>query len=180
MISKRKSNWFSSHLSLFRIDYRETRRFGSVIGIGTRIALSGRSWRKSDFTIRRRILKVNIWNHRISKKFFTLAEDSTEIFFSVVNELLMDCVVISLGFCGFMFMSLFLRFTFWPSNCSSLLGVRFRRIFSVFDDFFAEFVVDPKKRNGEVGIGWKSSVSFSVGVDIGFGFGLAKSCWDKF
>lgn len=70
-------------------------------------------------------------------------------------------VIVVGGSCCFIFISLFLRFTFCPSILSSIFGVRFLRTLSVTDSFFnvlllllfGTVVVEPNKRNGDVGIG---------------------------
>jgi hypothetical protein len=81
--------------------------------------------------------------------------ESVDDFFSIVDD---SCCC---------FISLFRRFTFCPSILSSIFGVRFRRTLSVIDNFFnvlllfATVVVEPNKRNGEVGMGLKSRISIS-------------------
>lgn len=103
---------------------------------------------------------------------FTLFDSIGIIFFSVV-------VVVGVGrsCCCFIFISLFRRFTFWPSILSSIFGVRFLRTLSVVDNFFIVLlldtdVVEPNRRNGDVGMGWKSRISLSGG--------LPKSCCERF
>jgi hypothetical protein len=92
---------------------------------------------------------------------------SVDDFFSVVEDS-----------CCFIFISLLRLFTFCPSILSSIFGVRFRRTLSVVDNFFSillfdTLVVEPNKRNGEVGIGLKSRISISV-------VGFAISCCERF
>jgi hypothetical protein len=100
---------------------------------------------------------------------------SVDNFFSVEDDRRFDAE----GSDCFIFISLFRRFTFCPSILSSIFGVRFRRTLSVVDNFFNVLlllfdtvVVEPNKRNGDVGIGLKSRISISVG--------FARSCCERF
>lgn len=156
------------------------RRIWCVIRIWTRITLSWRRWWKTDFTIIRIVLKRQIWT---IWKFFSLFDfvtlpllfvDSVGIRFSRLNAVGIGNV--SIGFGWFIFISLRRRLTFCESTCSSIFGVRFRRILSVVGSFFVDWLlVEPKTRNGELGgMAWKSRVSKSVAT------GLTMSCWEKF
>ena len=171
----------SHYLNLLRIRCWKIRWFRRVVGIGARITLRGWRRREADLSVVGNILRqrraMTMHGNSPPLTLFVIVVGSVVAFFSAGNDGLTTGST-SGCFCRLIFMSLFRRFTFCPSICSSSFGVRFRRTLSVVESFFAEwwFVVDsePNKRNGAAGLDWKSSNSLSGSV------GWATSCCEKF